>query len=96
MAELSRFYNLPVFCTGGVTDQIRPSGSFSGERRTVRRLRRIQWKRYAIDRADHHAWTAAGARDYTARARELALELARTHRPKPLDAGLDASLRELI
>lgn len=79
-----------------VIDEVGPAGSFLGHKHTVKHLRRTIWKRYAIDRYDHSAWETAGSKDYATVAREHARELIRTHQPKPLDAGLDASLRELI
>jgi trimethylamine--corrinoid protein Co-methyltransferase len=72
-----------------------PAGNFLSHDHTLRYLRRMMWVPYVTDRDNYHNWTARGAKDYAARAREYARELVQSHEPDPIDDSTDAKLREL-
>jgi trimethylamine--corrinoid protein Co-methyltransferase len=78
-----------------VIADVGPAGNFLGHDHTLKHLRRTMWAPIVTDRGEHDGWAAAGAKDYTTRARENALALLGSHRPESLDGDLDASLRQL-
>ena len=169
MAELSRFYGLPVFGTGGATDskivdaqagaeyahsllvaalagtnlihdvgyldsgrtgslesivlgaelirwtkrflaglqvseetlaldlirKVGPGGHALDHPHTLEHFRESITPPYVLDREGYDRWLDSGAKDYAARAREFASNLAQRHRPEPIEGSTDVRLREL-
>lgn len=72
-----------------------PGGQFLGHRHTLKHLRRNMWKPYVADHEGYDIWASGGSKDYAQRAREQARAVVASHKPEPIDAALDARLREL-
>lgn len=78
-----------------VIADVGPGGQFLGHRHTLKHLRRNMWKPYVADHEGYDIWESGGSKDYATRAKEQARAVASSHRPEPVDAALDARLREL-
>jgi trimethylamine--corrinoid protein Co-methyltransferase len=72
-----------------------PGGQFLGHRHTLEHLRRNMWTPYVADHEGYDIWESGGSKDYATRAQERARAVATSHKPEPVDAALDARLREL-
>ncbi len=78
-----------------VIAEIGPAGEFLSHEHTLQYLRPKMWRPLVVDHTDYDTWSADGAADYAARAREYARDLIGSHRVKPLASALDAELGKL-
>ncbi len=76
-------------------NEVGPAGDFMGHDHTLDHFRRRMWTPYVTTHESYEGWAEAGAPDYMTRARRYARQLLDSHQPQPLDASLEARLREL-
>ncbi len=79
-----------------VIASVGPGGNFLMEEHTLRHMKREQSQPRILDRTMRYSWEAAGSKDLTQVAREVALEILENHRPEPLPPGVAERLREII
>lgn len=75
-----------------VVRKVGPGGNFLAEEHTVRHFRQEFFFPKVGDRQSRKLWESAGAKDTAARAREMAAEILRKHRPK----GIEPKVRESV
>lgn len=68
-----------------VTRRVGPGRNYLSEDHTCEHMRREHFLPTVADRNDRDTWVRMGQKDTFHRAHEIALEILRTHRPKPLD-----------
>ncbi len=80
-----------------VISRVGPGGHFLAERHTRdHHMKERHMPSPVIDRLSPDAWTKAGSKDATRRAKEIADETLRTHRPKPLPKGSEDRLETVF
>jgi trimethylamine--corrinoid protein Co-methyltransferase len=79
-----------------VVRKVGPGGNFLAEEHTVRNFRRELYFPTLADRRLRRGWEQDGAKDAAARAREKAREILAEHRPRPLEARVEANIRSRL
>jgi trimethylamine--corrinoid protein Co-methyltransferase len=69
-----------------VTRKVGPGRNFLSEDHTCEHMRREHFLPTVADRNDRDTWVRLGEKDTFQRAHEIALEILRTHKPRPLDS----------
>jgi len=70
-----------------VTRSVGPGQNYLSEDHTCKHMRREHFLPTIADRNDRDTWIRMGKKDAYQNAHEIALEILRTHHPKPLDPG---------
>ena len=76
-------------------DEVGPAHHFLDREHTLQHLRDSVHPPLVADRVTHDRWVQDGARDYATRARQHARGLVDGHRPAPLGASMERTLRNL-
>ncbi len=76
-------------------DKVGPGGTYLIERHTVDHVREC-WRPMISNLAPYDTWVAAGAKDVVQVAREKVKEILATHKPTPLDADVQKSVRQIV
>lgn len=75
-----------------VIRKVGPGGNFLSEAHTLKHFRAEFFYPPVADRQSRKAWEEKGAKDAAARARDLAREILRNHRPLPLPPEVEAKI----
>jgi len=70
-----------------VTRRVGPGEHYLSDDHTCKHMRREHFIPSLADRNDMETWIALGRKDTFQRAHEIAMEILKTHHPKPLDSG---------
>lgn len=84
----------PESLAAGVLSEVGPAGEFLSHDHTYRHLSGV-WRPHVFDHQDYDTWSADGARDYAARAREYALDLLSSHEVQSMDSKIVPDLKKL-
>lgn len=79
------------------TDAIReagPAGNYLASPHTVRFMRQEYFRSTVADRRNREAWEADGSPDVRERARRIAKQILKNHRPLPIDPAVDREIRK--
>lgn len=79
-----------------VIKQVGAAGEFVSHEHTFHHFRRVQSTTRLIDRRMREAWLADGAKDFTQRAYEQAIDILENYKPDPLPAGAAETFRAII
>jgi trimethylamine--corrinoid protein Co-methyltransferase len=78
-----------------VIDRVGPGGHYLADEHTLRYMRTEHYYPSGVfDRRGRDQWQADGATDAWFRAKEAARKILTTHKPEPLDAEVDAWIKE--
>ena len=78
----------------GVIDRIGPGGHYLADDHTIRYMRTEHYYPSDVfDRRDRDEWEDDGATDAWLRAKDIAREILRRHRPEPIDPDVDSWIR---
>jgi len=76
-------------------DKVGPGGTYLIERHTVDHVHEC-WRPTISNLTPYNTWVAAGAKDVVQVAREKVKEILATHKPTPLDADVQQSIRQIV
>ena len=79
-----------------VIKKVGAAGEFLGQKHTVSNFKRIQSQGGLIDRRMRGPWLEDGAKDFTQRAYEKAINILENHKPEPLPQGATEKIREIV
>ena len=79
-----------------IIKQVGAAGEFVSQRHTFDNFRRVQSTTSLIDRRMRGAWLSDGAKDFTQRAYEKAIDILENHKPDPLPDGAAETIRSIV
>jgi len=77
-----------------ITAKVGPGGNFVQEDHTLQHMREEHFVPKVADRKHRKKWEEAGRKDTFTRCHEIALEVLKTHRAKPVDEGIMHEIRK--
>lgn len=79
-----------------VIKQVGTAGEFITQEHTFRHFKQEQSQSKLIDRTMRDTWLASGGKDYTERAYEESKYILENHKPDPLPAEVEATIRSIV
>jgi trimethylamine---corrinoid protein Co-methyltransferase len=79
-----------------VIHEVGPSGDFLSHDHTFKHMRKAQTHTELIDRRIRGEWQALGSKSIYERSWEKAFEILASHRPQPMPAGVQETLRSIV
>jgi len=79
-----------------IIKKVGASGEFISQKHTFSNFRRIQSSSNLIDRRMRGPWLEDGAKDFTQRAYEKAIDILENYKPEPLPASVLENIKEIV
>lgn len=79
-----------------VIKQVGAAGEFVSQKHTLNHFRKVQSTTSLIDRRMRGAWLADGAKDFTQRAYEKAIDILENHKPDPLPTEAAETIQAIV